>query len=613
MDASEQQTEILSNTGETTMNTQDSNSSVSQQPADEEIKHETIKEQPSIPKVVFKEEDKSLLNVEEIQGYANQIFNKYYEQLQTINLSFQMTMMNTFQNLQFIQKEFTDSMATLQMKIKDNSVELNLNSLNNPIMSNVTPQVCSTIPSMQYNSPLNISQVNTTYGMPQLSSGLSYNSLLTPSINQNARYSRPGSRLSGIPVLSTPFGVCPEFLFIFEDNIQKSISINLLSKYPNCLLTKKASEESNSTSNSNSILISHPATYFDIIYTYLESDNINIDDLDEDVIYNIYYEFIYYNLPLPVSMSQFIRERPKLGKWTEPIMHIYIDNKQYDINRDTFEIHHINNSIFQEKKKEEEITVDENNLILFNIDFHYFNYIYEYITEGTFSLSESDSIYYYSILKEFEMAKIILPSSITDPYVQLTTNHFKDSKILIDIYSRPLLQWLGNTSYWTLIYQGSRDGYSAESFHNHCDKKGPTVTIIRNKDNNDENIFGGYTSANWVSEDTLVTDSHAFLYTIKNPFNIPPTSFPVKNPNYAIWCNKNFGPHFGDFAHLGIDTNDNNEEKPNGYVNFGCTQYNAYEDTTGKYKSLFTNTNKANLCNLFHIDEIEVFALNTTA
>ncbi|CAF1486497.1 unnamed protein product, partial [Didymodactylos carnosus] len=33
--------------------------------------------------------------------------------------------------------------------------------------------------------------------------------------------------------------------------------------------------------------------------------------------------------------------------------------------------------------------------------------------------------------------------------------------------------------HWTLIYQGTRDGFAAQHFHRHCDGKGPTVTVIQ--------------------------------------------------------------------------------------------------------------------------------------
>ena len=45
-------------------------------------------------------------------------------------------------------------------------------------------------------------------------------------------------------------------------------------------------------------------------------------------------------------------------------------------------------------------------------------------------------------------------------------------------------------------WHAKTDGSAATTFHNNCDKKGPTVTIIKS----DSYIFGGYTDLSWESE-----------------------------------------------------------------------------------------------------------------
>jgi hypothetical protein len=44
-----------------------------------------------------------------------------------------------------------------------------------------------------------------------------------------------------------------------------------------------------------------------------------------------------------------------------------------------------------------------------------------------------------------------------------------------------------------LRYQGSRDGWMAADFHRMSDMKGPTVSLIKIKDN--DQCIGGFTSA----------------------------------------------------------------------------------------------------------------------
>ncbi|CAF0911789.1 unnamed protein product [Didymodactylos carnosus] len=67
---------------------------------------------------------------------------------------------------------------------------------------------------------------------------------------------------------------------------------------------------------------------------------------------------------------------------------------------------------------------------------------------------------------------------------------------------------------WTLIYQGTRDGFAAQDFHRHCDGKGPTVTLLQSKAGG--YLFGAYTTVSWSSQRGYRQDSQAFLFTLTN-------------------------------------------------------------------------------------------------
>ena len=61
-------------------------------------------------------------------------------------------------------------------------------------------------------------------------------------------------------------------------------------------------------------------------------------------------------------------------------------------------------------------------------------------------------------------------------------------------YDDKLREWLGNDYRWKLLYRASEHGYTAESFHECCDNKGPTLVIIKSSEGW---IFGGYTTQSW--------------------------------------------------------------------------------------------------------------------
>ena len=53
---------------------------------------------------------------------------------------------------------------------------------------------------------------------------------------------------------------------------------------------------------------------------------------------------------------------------------------------------------------------------------------------------------------------------------------------------------LGNRAFkTTMLYRGSRDGFTAKAFHGRCDKKGPTISLFKLKKNGD--CIGGFTEA----------------------------------------------------------------------------------------------------------------------
>ena len=71
-------------------------------------------------------------------------------------------------------------------------------------------------------------------------------------------------------------------------------------------------------------------------------------------------------------------------------------------------------------------------------------------------------------------------------------------------YLEPI-QTSGKT--WVRCYQATEHKCSALKFHELCDNKGPTVTLVRSK----ENVFGGYTDKSWTSPGENLVPKVRFL------------------------------------------------------------------------------------------------------
>ena len=83
---------------------------------------------------------------------------------------------------------------------------------------------------------------------------------------------------------------------------------------------------------------------------------------------------------------------------------------------------------------------------------------------------------------------------ISQYYLNTPSELLPDTYIVNQQYDAKLREWLGNDYKWKLLYRASEHGYTAGSFHEYCNNKGPTLIIVKSSEGW---IFGGYTSQSW--------------------------------------------------------------------------------------------------------------------
>jgi hypothetical protein len=64
---------------------------------------------------------------------------------------------------------------------------------------------------------------------------------------------------------------------------------------------------------------------------------------------------------------------------------------------------------------------------------------------------------------------------------------------------------------WNRLYRASENEFSAAAFHQLCDDKGPTITLVKASNGR---IAGGYSCVSWKSGDTHGLNPRGFLYSI---------------------------------------------------------------------------------------------------
>ena len=172
------------------------------------------------------------------------------------------------------------------------------------------------------------------------------------------------------------------------------------------------------------------------------------------------------------------------------------------------------------------------------------------------------------------------------------------TELLDKKYRDQLVTWIGKPCNFHLLYKISRDGCSAQSFHQQCDGQGPTVTVLYNTK---KTIFGGYLSQSWNSSGDCIEDPRAFLFRLQYNGSSNPLKFPVNDPTCAGYGHNDYGPTFGGRYNRDIQaftktvTNLGNYSL-NGSINSLGTTYNL----NGQDKNSITN-------NYLQVTDLEVY------
>ncbi|XP_015751581.1 PREDICTED: protein jagged-1-like isoform X4 [Acropora digitifera] len=185
------------------------------------------------------------------------------------------------------------------------------------------------------------------------------------------------------------------------------------------------------------------------------------------------------------------------------------------------------------------------------------------------------------------------------------TEHTLQDSVIIGgnlTYFANLSDWLKPVAQingqWILCWRASLHGWAAKTFHSLCDNKRPTLTIVKDTNNN---IFGGYTSKPWKSTNSYQNDPKASLFSLKNPANNP-RELPQLNKrsswsmaDYARCC-----PTFGSGWDLHIANNANVNNRSHEKLGY------AYTVPSGILKDPFLTGNKD-----FTANEVETFYYET--
>lgn len=117
-----------------------------------------------------------------------------------------------------------------------------------------------------------------------------------------------------------------------------------------------------------------------------------------------------------------------------------------------------------------------------------------------------------------------------------------------------LNEWFGNKNQvWRLLHRASNHGHKAQAFHGDCDDIAPLFVVVLGPSGQ---LCGGFTDVPFARtngrKSKYSASENAFLFSLVNAANLPPTRFDIQKKMFAILSHANFGPIFGAGADLSI-------------------------------------------------------------
>jgi hypothetical protein len=157
-----------------------------------------------------------------------------------------------------------------------------------------------------------------------------------------------------------------------------------------------------------------------------------------------------------------------------------------------------------------------------------------------------------------------------------------------------------------LLYRATRDGFDSQAFHEKCDGKGNTITIIKNNLNY---VFGGYASSAWNSSYDYINDPNAFLFSLRGEGVSFKDKFTIKQTEYAFCGSSSYGPIFGGGKDICIYNQSNTNI--GSYSQFGHS-YNLPDGYTNGGNANFLAGNHKQWTTLFMISIYSTTSIATT-
>ena len=275
-------------------------------------------------------------------------------------------------------------------------------------------------------------------------------------------------------------------VYLFSNGQRKEISNELVKNHQESLLNVNMIDI-DSRNKKNEVEIDFRFTYLDEVVKYMNNEY-DIDELNGIEFERFCRELMEINIPFGMDIMNRLFNGPnKYGvgwknrcvvangneyKMIFDYMKLKLNNIKYNDSSDQVEyiINDTYSSIIHALSKFCEHEYDDYNELIENLDRKKVNLL---INEDIIDMNNID-------IHQF--------------FFPMFSSFLKETILFGQEYDSYLREWLGNDYKWKLLYRASEHDYTAESFHEYCDDKWPTLVMIKSTEGW---IFGGYTTQSW--------------------------------------------------------------------------------------------------------------------
>ena len=280
-------------------------------------------------------------------------------------------------------------------------------------------------------------------------------------------------------------------VYVLSDGQKKEIPNEIAMKNPESLLNVNMIDV-DSRNGENEVEIDFRFKYLNEIVRYMANEY-DIDELNGTDFDEFCRELMEMNIPFRADiMGRLCNGSNEYGVGWKNRCVVVNGNEYYTILRFLKKVWKLSELRYNNERERYEYVVEDK---------------YEPIIQSFSKFIEDGNIDYDSLIENVDRRRVneyvneglidMNNEDVHSFFNPLYSPFLRNTILFGNEYDDKLREWIGNDYQWRLIYRASEHGYTASSFHECCNDKGPTLVVIKSSEGW---IFGGYTTKSWKDD-----------------------------------------------------------------------------------------------------------------